>query len=113
MYYEYPYLPAGGQLYRSDSFASSSQLQHHLRTLQEERLDRFRMRLAAAAAPIEASEGVEHLVQVQSRYRTVLSFEVNVIINGKVNHFTSTDAWQESGAGPRRRETADDATDSA
>ena len=75
MYYEYPHLP-GGQLYRSDSFASSTALQHHLRNLQEERLDRIRMRLAAA--PVEAGEGVEHLVQVQSRYRTVLSFEVNV-----------------------------------
>ena len=65
--YEYPYLP-GGQLYRSDSFASSSQLQHHLRNLQEERLDRIRMRLAAAAvaAPVEAGEGVEHLVQVRA-----------------------------------------------
>ena len=65
--YEYPYLP-GGQLYPSESFASSSQLQHHLRNLQEERLDRIRMRLAAAAvaAPVEAGEGVEHLVQVRA-----------------------------------------------
>ena len=68
--YEYPYLP-GGQLYRSDSFASSSQLQHYFRNLQEERLDRIRMRLSAA--PVEASEGVEHLV-------------VNVIINGICNY---------------------------
>ena len=70
--YEYPpYLP-GEQLYPSESFATSSPLQHHLRSLQEERLDRIRMRLAATAAapaPVDAGEGVEHLVQV--RYPTL------------------------------------------